>query len=68
MQQLLEQDFCEKSANIEFPLSVEDKLFLSEVGDSVTKLNGHYQIALPWRQERVTQPKTAWWRKGAWYT
>ena len=56
MQQLFEQDFCEKSANIEFPLSVEDKLFLSKVGGSVTKLNGHYQIALPWRQECVTLP------------
>ena len=38
MQQLFEQDFCEKSANIEFPLSVEDKLFLNKVGGSVTKL------------------------------
>ena len=56
MQQLFEQDFCEKSANIEFPLSVEDKLFLDKVGGSVTKLNGHYQIALPWRQECVTLP------------
>ena len=43
MQQLFEQDFCEKSGNIEFPLSVEDKLFLSKVDGSVTKLNGHYQ-------------------------
>ena len=34
MQQLFEQDFCEKSANIEFPLSVEDKLFLNKVGGS----------------------------------
>jgi len=56
MQQLFEQDFCEKAANIELPLSVEDKLFLSKVGGSVTELNGHYQIALPWRQERVTLP------------
>ena len=56
MQQLFEQDFCEKSANNEFPLSVEDKLFLSKVGGSVTKLNGHYQIALLWRQECVTLP------------
>jgi len=32
------------------------KLFLSKVGGYVTKLNGHYQIALPWRQERVTLP------------
>jgi len=56
MQQLFEQDFCEKSANIEVPLSVEDKLFLSKVSGSVTKLNGHYQIALPWRQEYVTLP------------
>jgi len=56
MQQLFEQDFCEKSADIEFPLSVEDKLFLSKVGGSVTKLNGHYQIALPRRQECVTLP------------
>jgi len=54
MQQLFEQDFCEKSANNEFPLSVEDKLFLSKVDGSVTKLNGHYQFALPWRQECVT--------------
>ena len=50
MQRLFEQDFCEKSANIEFPLSVEDKLFLNKVGGSVTKLNGHYQIALPRRR------------------
>jgi len=56
MQQLFEQDFCEKSADIEFPLSVEDKLFLSKVGGSVTKLNGNYQIALPRRQECVTLP------------
>ena len=41
MQRLFEQDFCEKSANIEFPLSVEDKLFINKVGGSVTKLNGH---------------------------
>ena len=26
------------------------------MGGSVTKLNGHYQIALPWRRERVTLP------------
>ena len=26
------------------------------MGGSVTKLNGHYEIALPWRQERVTLP------------
>ena len=56
MQQLFEPDFCEKSANIELPLSVEDKLFLSEVDGSVTKLNGHYQITLPWRQKCVTLP------------
>jgi len=59
MQQLFEQDFCEKSTNIEFPLSVEDKLPLSKVDGSATKLNGHYQIALPWRQECDTtkQPR-----------
>jgi len=38
MQQLFEQDLCEKSANIEFPLSVEDKLFLSKVGGSERSL------------------------------
>ncbi|KAH9581857.1 hypothetical protein MS3_00008868 [Schistosoma haematobium] len=32
-------------------LSVEDRIALSAISNSVQRLNGHYQIALPWRHK-----------------
>ncbi|XP_018645801.1 hypothetical protein Smp_177900 [Schistosoma mansoni] len=32
-------------------MSVEDRIALSAISNSVQRLNGHYQIALPWRHE-----------------
>ena len=34
--------------------SVEDKQFLKKAEASITKINGHYQLELPWKEDDVT--------------
>ncbi|XP_071109438.1 uncharacterized protein [Haliotis cracherodii] len=54
-----------ESYNLDFPerliddikqYSQEDKLFLRRIEESIKFVNGHYEMALPFRQENVTFP------------
>jgi len=37
-------------------MSVDDELALSKMESSLVRVNGHYQVALPWRREEVKLP------------
>lgn len=50
------QDFSELAYEEKQEHSFEDKRFLSQVKDSITKKEGHYEIRLPFRRDSVCLP------------
>ncbi|XP_078493996.1 uncharacterized protein LOC144749513 [Ciona intestinalis] len=55
MKQMFQQDFSEYDFPAR-PMSVEDKKALEKMEASVTKVRGHYQVALPWKDEERVLP------------
>ncbi|XP_078486365.1 uncharacterized protein LOC144744882 [Ciona intestinalis] len=55
MKQMFKQDFSEYDFPAR-PMSVEDKKALEKMEASVTKVRGHYQVALPWKDEERVLP------------
>ena len=51
------QDFSESIADDKKNLSVQDKHALKTFEESVQLVNGHYQIAIPWKEGQPCMPK-----------
>ncbi|CAH8638238.1 unnamed protein product [Schistosoma rodhaini] len=51
LDQLYKMDF-EEDPNHRVPMSVEDRKALDTMSKSIQLVNGHYQIALPWRHQQ----------------
>ena len=56
MQKMYGRDFADKSDGIGLGASLEDRRALRIMGKSVVKVDGHYQIALPWKSESAKLP------------
>ncbi|CAB4017958.1 Hypothetical predicted protein, partial [Paramuricea clavata] len=50
---MMELDFSERKVSNEHGLSQEDKLFLKKVEQGTKKIEGHYEIPLPFREDEV---------------
>jgi len=55
LQQFFNQVYAEESCG-DSALSMDDKALLDKVGKSITRVNGHYQTALLWREDDVQLP------------
>ena len=55
--QVLAQDFADTALPQEMMMSKEDKRALAVYEQSVTKENGHYTIALPWKESSPNLPE-----------
>ena len=53
---MLEIDFSERKVGDECVLSQDDKLFLKKVDEGIKKVEGHYVIPLPFREDNVVMP------------
>ena len=56
LQRLWNTDFNESAVNNKSSLSVEDKKALEMMEQSLKRKDGHFQVALPWREEPVNIP------------
>ncbi|XP_078495147.1 uncharacterized protein LOC144749913 [Ciona intestinalis] len=57
MKQMFNQDFSEYDFPAR-PMSVDDKKALEKMEASVSKVRGHYQVALPWKDEERVLPNS----------
>jgi hypothetical protein len=53
---MMEIDFSERKGNNEREFSQEDKSFLKKVKQGIKKVDGHYEIPLPFREDDVVMP------------
>ena len=56
LNRMMEIDFSERKVENERSLSQEDKLFLKKVKQGTKKVEGHYEIPLPFREDDVIMP------------
>ena len=56
MQKMYERDFVSKGDGLDLGASLEDKRALQIMESSVVKVDGHYEIALPWKSESAKLP------------
>ena len=56
LERLWNTDFNERVANNKSSLSVEDKRALEMMEQSLKRKDGHFQVALPWREKPVKIP------------
>ena len=49
LNRMFSYDFCEDTSQIGFSPSVEDTQALNQLESSVRKVEGHYELPLPWR-------------------
>lgn len=56
LKRLWNTDFIDPETNTEFSLSVEDKRAVEIMEQSLKIKDGHFQLALPWRQESFNIP------------
>ena len=52
---MYDTDFVTKTSTEE-PYSSEDRRAVKLMEDTVEKVNGHYQIGLPWKSDNLTLP------------
>ena len=51
LQRLYNTEFTETSCSTDMAMSIEDRRALAIMENTVRKVDGHYQIALPWRYQ-----------------
>ena len=56
LQRLYNAEFTETSCSTDMAMSIEDRRALAIMENTVRKVDGHYQIALPWRYTAVILP------------
>jgi len=56
LQQMFNHDFCEDENEDDLALSIEDKQFMKLMKESITKVDNHYQLRLPWTSTNVSFP------------
>ena len=56
MQKMYERDFVSEDDGLDLGASLEDKRALQTMESSIAKVDGHYQIALPWKYENAKLP------------
>ena len=56
MESMFRSDFNEPMISSKVAMSVEDQRALLQMENSVKLVNGHYQLALPWRHKSVNLP------------
>ncbi len=57
MESMFRSDFNQPMITSKVAMSVEDRRALSQIEESAKRVNGHYQLALPWRRKPVSLPK-----------
>ena len=55
---MYDEEFVEADANAEEGMSVEDRKAQELMDQSATLVNGHYQLKLPFRQEKPDLPES----------
>ena len=53
---MFELDFCERKISTEHGYSQDDQLFLTKVNNGLGKVQGHYEVPLPFRETAVNMP------------
>jgi len=56
LKRMFNYEFSDNSQISDALYSVEDKQFLKRAEAPITKINGHYQLELPWKEDDVTLP------------
>ena len=56
VQRLYNAEFTETSCSTDMAMSIEDRRALAIMENTVRKVDGHYQIALPWRYQSPCLP------------
>lgn len=57
MESMFRNDFNEPMITSKVAMSVEDRRALSQMEESAKFVNGHYQLAMPWKSKPVNFPK-----------
>ncbi|KAL9976464.1 hypothetical protein ACROYT_G013771 [Oculina patagonica] len=57
MESMFRNDFNEPMITSKVAMSVEDRRALSQMEESAKLVNGHYQLALPWKCKPVSLPR-----------